>query len=609
MRILTFLVCILGAFVIMVPGNLMGATFTVVNTADAGSGSLRDAINLANGNTGSDIIDFNIPGVGPHFIFIQSQLPPLIDPAGVIIDGLTQSGANPGANPPSTATLMVVINGMNAGGAYGLWILSSNNTIQGLVIDNFEQDGIRIQGTPDVTDGNYIYCNFIGMDQTGTVAQGNGSNQSTLWAGVNIIVTPELEGVAMDNTVEQNLISANYAEGVSISNCPPGDVAFNVVIENYIGTDINGTVDMGNSHDGVYIGEGAHDNAVDKNLISGNDFEGVAIVGYAEEEIFTYANIVINNIIGLDINLAPLGNSLDGVSIGQYGATWYKGGYAEDNTIDTNTIANNGGNGVTVWEHPSTSTNADFNLITRNSIYNNGLLGIDLADDGVTANDVGDPDTGPNEELNFPVIMSANCTAGNTTISGTIDIDTPPDNATIEVFKARLDPTNYGEGEIYLGSTNPDVIGNWVITVTGLSASDLVTATTTDMNNNTSEFCQNVAVIAVGIEELSSEKNSRYELKQNSPNPFREKTVIKLTVNGSQFTGKNCQQSTVNRQLQIYDVSGRLIYTFPSSLLFHHSSVTWDGRDQSGSRVTPGVYFYKLKTRDFTSTRKLILAE
>ena len=609
MRILTFLVCILGAFVIMVPGNLMGATFTVVNTADAGSGSLRDAINLANGNTGSDIIDFNIPGVGPHFIFIQSQLPPLIDPAGVIIDGLTQSGANPGANPPSTATLMVVINGINAGGAYGFWILSSNNIIQGLVIDNFEQDGIRIQGTPDVTDGNYIYCNFIGMDQTGTVAQGNGSNQSTLWAGVNIIVTPELEGVAMDNTVEQNLISANYAEGVSISNCPPGDVAFNVVIENYIGTDINGTVDMGNSHDGVYIGEGAHDNAVDKNLISGNDFEGVAIVGYAEEEIFTYANIVINNIIGLDINLAPLGNSLDGVSIGQYGATWYKGGYAEDNTIDTNTIANNGGNGVTVWEHPSNVTNADRNIITQNSIYDNTLIGIDLADDGVTANDVGDPDTGPNEELNFPVIMSANCTAGNTTISGTIDIDTPPDNATIEVFKARLDPTNYGEGEIYLGSTNPDVIGNWVITVTGLSASDLVTATTTDMNNNTSEFCQNVAVIAVGIEELSSEKNSRYELKQNSPNPFREKTVIKLTVNGSQFTGKNCQQSTVNRQLQIYDVSGRLIYTFPSSLLFHHSSVTWDGRDQSGSRVTPGVYFYKLKTRDFTSTRKLILAE
>ena len=42
------------------------------------------------------------------------------------------------------------------------------------------------------------------------------------------------------------------------------------------------------------------------------------------------------------------------------------------------------------------------NAIQRNSMFSNGELGIDLADDGVTLNDAGDGDTGPNRLQNFP---------------------------------------------------------------------------------------------------------------------------------------------------------------------------------------------------------------
>jgi hypothetical protein len=69
------------------------------------------------------------------------------------------------------------------------------------------------------------------------------------------------------------------------------------------------------------------------------------------------------------------------------------------------------------------------------------------------------------------------------------------------------------------------------------------------------------------------------------PNPFSKTTVIELNPRLS---------GSPTPQLKIYDLSGRLIRTFPSSLLSLHPSVTWDGRDDSGKEVKNGVYFIKL---------------
>jgi hypothetical protein len=592
-------ICIFLSLITMVP-FLNGATYPVmIAVPDANiPGTLRFAMNSANFNAGPDTIVFNIPGAGPHVIMPDSQLPILTDQAGVIIDGLSQPGAMAGGNPPATANLMIVLDGTNAGAVHGIWIVSSYNTIQGLVIQNFEQDGIRIQASVDTTQYNYVYCNFVGTDQTGNVVQGNGWNQQGLWAGIYVICTPMNLGYAYYNMIDRNLSSGNYAEGIGIASCPPGDVAFNSAFLNYVGTDAGGTVDLGNIHDGVYIGEGAHDNVVDGNLISGNDFEGVCIVGYAEAipPVFTYANTVANNIIGLAISLAPLPNTRDGVSIGIYGPV-YQGGYATNNLIGSNIIAHNGRNGVLVWEHFSNNANADYNAITQNSMYNNNLLGIDLGDDGVTVNDANDPDGGPNEEVNFPVITSAIETAGQTTVSGTLDIDSDPIQALVEVFKVSTDPSGYGEGQAYLGTANPNASGNWSVVVSGLVAGDTVTATTTDMNLNTSEFAQNFIVVT-GIEENTSIIPQRYELGQNCPNPFTHSTVMFFAL-----------PFTSDLTLRVYDVTGRIVaHLAEGHYAAGHHTIQWDGRDQGGRRVSPGVYIYTLNAGEYSAMRKMIVS-
>jgi hypothetical protein len=587
--------------IVLTVGMVHAATFWVITTADnATPGTLRWAITSANASAGPDSIHFAIPGTGPHTIFVLSQLPQLADPTGgTIINGFTQPGSAPGANPPSSATLMVVLDGTNAGPSHGLWMTTAMNEVHGLVIQNFAQDGIRIQASSHGTLTNIIYCNFVGTDVTGTVQQGNGWNQAMYWAGIDIICSASMVGIAADNQILHNLVSSNYAEGVAISNCPPGDVFNNIVFGNFIGTDIGGTIDFGNTHDGVYIGEGAHDNIVDMNLISGNDFEGVCIVGYADLYINTRRNIILQNIIGLDIAGAPLPNTLDGISIGQYG-NLYQGGFANANVVDTNVIAHNGGNGVTVWEHPYTTTNCDSNYITRNNMYNNGGLGIDLNDDGVTPNDGGDPDQGPNQEVNFPVITSAvyNTGTGQTFIQGTLDIDTPANLALIELFLASVDPSGYGEGIIYLGVAMPNVAGSWNITVTGPIGGNYVTATTSDMNWNTSEFCQNVLVQSVAIEEGTAVRKPLYGLRQNQPNPFSTHTAITfLLAEPSQVT------------LKVYDVSGKLIKTLADgTYAASQHTVQWNGTNERGETVRSGVYFYRLTADGFTETRKLTIA-
>ncbi|TET18443.1 MAG: T9SS type A sorting domain-containing protein, partial [Candidatus Cloacimonadota bacterium] len=187
-----------------------------------------------------------------------------------------------------------------------------------------------------------------------------------------------------------------------------------------------------------------------------------------------------------------------------------------------------------------------------------------------------------------------------TQITGTLDIDTPPNQARIELFKARQDPSGYGEGEIFLGFANPDGAGNWSTLVSGLITGDYVTATTTDMNFNTSEFCQNIVVQPGSVEEDTPEKQLSCKLKQNYPNPFATVTTISFILPDAK-----------DIELTIFDLRGCLVKRF--SLFSPHSSLTssvsWDGRNDSGIKVSPGIYFYKLTSKNFTAVKKLTLTK
>ena len=123
----------------------------------------------------------------------------------------------------------------------------------------------------------------------------------------------ELPGLTSQTVIGPgNVISGNL-RGVRISGSGPGAVGV-VVRDNLIGTDITGTLDLGNAIEGVRI-EDATDaviqgNASGSQVISGN-LVGVAIAGSSSTR-----NLVVGNLIGSDKSgLNPLPNAQEGVFI------------------------------------------------------------------------------------------------------------------------------------------------------------------------------------------------------------------------------------------------------------------------------------------------------
>jgi hypothetical protein len=132
--------------------------------------------------------------------------------------------------------------------------------------------------------------------------------------------------------------------------------------------------------------------------------------------------------------------------------------------------------------------------IRRNSIDFNGGIGIDLGGDGVTPNDTGDGDGGPNLRQNFPVLTSAPISSGTLTVNGTLH-SAPNTNFTLDFYHS-LRPSTPGSGATWLGSATvrTDASGNALI---GAAFNQniplhIITATATDPAGNTSEFSNGV---------------------------------------------------------------------------------------------------------------------
>jgi hypothetical protein len=180
-----------------------------------------------------------------------------------------------------------------------------------------------------------------------------------------------------------------------------------------------------------------------------------------------------------------------------YGIQVYDG---SNNTIggttagERNVISGNERIGVVVYGGGATG-----NRILSNSIFSNGLLGIDLKDDGPTANDTGDTDTGPNGLQNKPVLSSAKKGAtGTTIVKGNLN-STPGKTFQLQFFS---NPEGTDEGKTLLGSKSvtTDGTGNVTLTFSTTKAIRLgqnITATATNASTgDTSEFSAPRKVVA-----------------------------------------------------------------------------------------------------------------
>lgn len=161
-------------------------------------------------------------------------------------------------------------------------------------------------------------------------------------------------------------------------------------------------------------------------------------------------------------------------------------------TVSGNTITGNAADGVMLFEF---STRTVRYTISRNSISENGDLGIDLAPSfGVSKNDGKDKDGGANDTLNFPDFKHATDNGTTTEVDGRVP--TPdPESITIEIFvNDAPDPSGNGEGETFVTTATPDAKGRFTASLPGGLTGRYLTATSTDAAGNTSEFSQAIEV-------------------------------------------------------------------------------------------------------------------
>lgn len=510
-------------------------------TCDEVHCSLREAINAANEADGFDRIVFDIPRDGsPYTIQPMSPLPSITDT--LEIDGSTQreSGLFP----------IIEIDGGAAGphsgiqGGLTLAEGSDNSTINHLIIGNFAGSGIHI----DKSTFNTIQGCYIGTTRDGA------SLNSNLGDGINLFDSA-------DNLIggrpprEPNLISGN-SNGIAIV----GDGSTrNLVRGNFIGTNYELTESLGNTFNGIEIRLGANENIVGgtvldegRNIIAGNGDSGSLNGGYGVRVTGegTERNTVIGNRIGYFNPPGPgfmeIGNLRGGILIDEN---------ASSNSILENSIRFNGGDGIAVLSGRA-------NAIRRNPIEASQAsfedIPIDLGGDGPTANDAGDEDAGPNDLLNYPEIIAAD-------IAYTTDENGNFRRAVI--LRGRLNVANEGEYLLDLFAAKPEraffnaphYIGTALIPVTGeipfrfdvvfrtdfaflteVEPKDLITATVTDTEGNTSEANPPVEIVEVLFPDrreamFSSAVRWRGTLGNDS---FREPDLINL-LKDWRFSGPN----------------------------------------------------------------------
>ncbi|MCB9285783.1 MAG: T9SS type A sorting domain-containing protein [Lewinellaceae bacterium] len=542
--------------------------YTVVNTNDSGPGSLRWAIIQANAGPSSDIINFNIPGAGPHEINLQSPLP--IVNFEVDIYGYSQPGSFPagGANP---AGIKIALNGTALGtGTSGLNMTGNSCYINGLAIYGFET-GIMIGGNNNAVQGCHI-----GLDATGMNPSGNASD--------GVIITGQQNTIGGAGASARNVI-AGHSRSIAIF---PYATA-NRIEGNYIGTDATGNaVISSNGLDGIAVS--SDNNTIVNNVIVGYGSNNILITLWNAESPFPEGNIIQGNRVGHHANgsFSSFANNCQGVSLNN----------ARNTIITENTIFGNGCHGVLIDGNAATG-----NLISDNSIYGNLGIAINLGLDWVTPNDAGDADTGPNGLQNFPVLESAKANFAQTKVKGYLDSPNPA-TARIEFYTApAAHPTGHGDGKTLIGIVSPKSNGKIKANLPPLPPGIYLSAIAIDSENNTSEFSLSIAVTSTGggsgrpspgdPQAVASGKGHAGLLEASVfPNPFSGEATITYRLSEGQPV-----------KLSIFHSNGQLLRVLQNGFQAAGShEVQFDAQG-----LQPGMYFYRLVAGREMKAGKIVL--
>jgi Calx-beta domain-containing protein/IPT/TIG domain-containing protein len=453
-------VCTAFALSLLLAASATAATFTVTNTNDSGPGSLRQAIMDANASA-SATVAFSI-GSGVQTIMPLSALPDV--QSNVTVDGSTQPGY--------AGTPLIELNDSLIPASFSADCLASRGRINAIAVNRCTGRGLRVYG-------GFVTACFIGTDVTGHIARGNGT-------GVFVNGPAVLGG---NSDAEGNLISGNQRD-VTVTGSANGSA----ISYNKIGTDLTGEAALGFNGDAGISVEYTADISVHHNVIGAHN------VGI--QCFYSDRTLISNNYIGVSVSVNPIPNSL-GIHI-------YQSNFTEIGTSGGNIIARNFSGGI---EMDGSSIR---NPVRFNWIHHNGNIGIDLSTsytfDGVTPNDSGDADSGPNLLQNYPVLTNVTSVGGQTTITGIISTSANQLFAIDFYSSTQCSSSGHGEGESTLGSASvqTDGSGNGAFTVTfpaTLAGGSVVSATATDPFGNTSEFSSCRTVLGAGTFVFNSSTN------------------------------------------------------------------------------------------------------
>lgn len=361
----------------------------VTTTNDAGAGSLREAINSANGRPGLDTIQFTLPDDQPCIITLASTLPAITD--AVFIDGYSQTGSLPG--PIASRVIRININGAAIGANNIFSIVTDDVTIAGIALYGAPGYGIKaIANGIIAVDNLNIWGNYIGTDSTGlTAGIGNvrGGVEVNLGSGGpvsnNAVVGTNGDGVNDAN--EGNLIvSSSSTSGTDGDGIILWRTSTSTIAGNIVGLNKNGlNTGLGNFRDGVIVtvsctnviigtdGDGVSD-ALESNLISGNTGRGILVAASSSN------CAVAGNIIGLDAANAAAGNGTFGIELlncsnNRIGTD----GLGANNNLETNIISSNTLDGVKINSASffGFEASSNSNTIAGNIIGSDASLALD----------------------------------------------------------------------------------------------------------------------------------------------------------------------------------------------------------------------------------------
>ncbi|MGA8807991.1 MAG: right-handed parallel beta-helix repeat-containing protein [Thermoanaerobaculia bacterium] len=283
-------------------------TIYVTTTADAGAGSLRQAILDANASSDlQPLIAFRIdePSTTPwKTIRVNSPLP-AVTAYSVRIDGATQANFFGNANPDGPE---IEISGGGSVDGHGLLLATCGAEVANLAIGGFLANGLSVAAPTSVCTSYYtteLHDLFIGTDPTGSFARPNARGIGTSVPNGN-----DFNSTGLPTDIAGCVISGNTFSGIfglsgrlNISN-------------NRIGVKANTDEPLPNGASGVFIGTGGygsvvggdpfpvfHDIVSGANVIAFNGETGVAIAAGVKDVAVRNNRIWSNRLLGIDVGL------------------------------------------------------------------------------------------------------------------------------------------------------------------------------------------------------------------------------------------------------------------------------------------------------------------